>query len=75
MQSFVDPIANANGDAYRICNYKARTIPTNQQCADVLQRWLVFHYLDNEQSQDKVWRTLSHLAKHTPLDEDEELVA
>lgn len=75
LQSFVDPIADVDGNRSHIRDYKPGTIPTQIQCEHVLERWLAFHDLDDEQSKDKVWQTLSLMAKRKPLDEDDELVA
>ena len=71
MQSYVDPLPDIDEFNTRINNYKPGNIPTNQQCVEVLQRWLRYHDLDEEQSKDFVWLTLSEKAKNNRVPDDE----
>lgn len=74
MQSYLDPLPDLVDVPSSINDYKVGSIPSTQQCVDVLKRWLTFHDLDDDQKKDFVWLTLSHLAKKKPLDNDDELV-
>lgn len=72
MQSYVDPIPDT--EDVSIKDYKPGTIPSIQQCVDVLKRWLFYHDLDDEQKHDRVWFILSNMAKSASIQHNQELV-
>ena len=73
MQSYIDPLPNPDDGSISLQEYRVGSIPTQQQCEDVLKRWLMWHELDIEQAQDNVWATLSCHANNRSVDETENL--
>lgn len=73
VQSYIDPISNPVDGGVSLSEYRIGTIPTQRQCEDALKRWFLWHDLDHEQAQDKVWSTLSCYAKNRSVDEIDNL--
>ena len=73
VQSYVDPLPNPNDVSLSLNEYRIGSIPTQQQCEDVLKRWFMWHELDTEQAQDNVWATLSCLSRNRSVEETENL--
>jgi hypothetical protein len=73
VQSYIDPLPNPEDGSISLQEYRVGSIPTQQQCEDVLKRWFMWHELDTEQAQDNVWATLSCYANNRSVDDTENL--
>jgi len=73
VQSYIDPLPNLDDGGVSLSEYRIGTIPTQRQCEDALKRWFLWHDLDHEQAQDKVWSTLSCYAKNRSVDDIDNL--
>ncbi len=71
VQSYIDPLPNPDDGSISLQEYRVGSIPTQQQCEDVLK--FMWHELDTEQAQDNVWANLSCYANNRSVDETENL--